>query len=272
VGFWTNRLVFKGIRAPLNTIDPYVEATPTMEAVSTPFKSNLKLFAGFEWRPFQRNPWLENFRPFGDIPILRFIRNYRFYVQYGDRKNLKNEIEGSRDYNLQYGVQIFYEWGVEVPPLWETKPTKFWEYLEQYVWGEYFGNYSFQTTDFGPEDDYDAWLFNSNVMLGIKWPVIPLPQNPINDQLVLMPYMRFEHVNSASFSFPFQNQYYVAAGLRIMPFRTWRFKENEWLAKTKFFAEWVGVGLVQHAKQDGEAPNVVRYDLRFGINFSYRRF
>lgn len=269
VGFWTNRLVFKGIRAPLNTIDPFVEVTPTLESNGADFKSNAKFWAGFEWRPLQRNPFLYNFRPWGGIAILEWMRNWRLYVQYGDRKNLKDQIVGSDSHNLVYGAQIFYEWGVEVPPLWEKSPTKFSEYVEQYVWGEYFGNYAFETTNFGPEEDFDAWILNSNIMVGIKWPRIPLPQNPINDELILMPYMRFEQTSNTEFSFPYQNQYFIGAGLRIMPFRTWRFKENDWLAKTKLFVEWVGVGNVQNFKGESSAP---RYDLRVGMNFSHRRY
>jgi len=108
--------------------------------------------------------------------------------------------------------------------------------------------------------------------LGIKLPGIPLPHNYINDELVLMPYMRFEHVNNAEYSFWYQNQYFVAAGLRIMPFRTYRWKENEWLSKTAIFGEWCGIGGAQRVKQSGEVPGLPNYDLRFGVKFSSRRF
>ncbi|HXV27880.1 MAG TPA: hypothetical protein VD913_02845 [bacterium] len=272
VGFWTNRLVFKGIRAPLNTIDPYVEATTALEATGTDFASVLRLFAGFEWRPLQRNPWLLNFRPWGGIHILEWIRNWRLYVVYGQRYNLKDEITNSEDHDVIFGAQIFYEWGVELPPLDQPRPSRFSDYVEQYVWGEYFGDYRHETTNFGPNDDFNSWILNSNIHLGIKLPGIPLPSNPINDELVLMPYVRFEEVTNTSSSFAFQNQYFVAAGIRVMPFRNWRYKENEWLSKTKLFAEWVGVGRVQNFRQDGEAPDVVDFDLRFGVNISNRRF
>jgi len=272
VGFYTNRLVFKGIRAPLNTIDPYVEATASLEATGVDFASVLKTFAGLEWRPLQRNPWLLNYRPWGGIHILEWVRNWRLYVQYGERFNLKDEIQGSKNNDLIFGAQMFYEWGVELPPLDQPRPRTFSDYVEQFVWGEYFGDYRHESTNFGPEDDFNAWILNSNIHLGIKLPGIPLPSNPIADQFVLMPYLRFEHVNNTEFSFHFQNRYFVAVGARWMPFRNWRFKENEWLSKTKIFGEYVGVGRAQNAKQDGEAPNVVDYDLRFGVNISNRRF
>lgn len=271
VGFWTNRLVFKGIKAPLSTIDPFIEATTALESNGKDFASHLDLSAGLEWRPFSRNPWLSNFRPWG-IPLLEWIRNYRFYVQYLDRKNLKDEISGSRDYDLRYGVQIFYEWGMDLPPISEAPPDTFWEHLRQNLWGEYFGDYRFHTTNFSSEEDFDAWILNSSVILGFRLPGIPLPPNPINDELVLMPYLRFEHVNNTEFGFDFENRYFVASGVRWMPFRTYLYKENEWLSKVKIFAEYVGIGLVQHGKQDGEAPDAIRYDLRFGVNISQRRF
>ena len=272
VGYWSNRLVFKGIRFPLNTIDPYVENTTTIEAVGAEYKSRTDFFAGLEWRPFARNPWLFNYRPFGDIPILEWIRNYRFYIMYGDRKNIKGEITNAAAHELVWGVQIFYEWGVELPPLDRPDPETFWEHVEDIVWGEYFGNYRTEKTNFGSEDDFDAFIFNSSVIWGIKLPGIPLPKNPLNNELMLMPYLRFEHVNNSDFSFPYQNRYSVSAGVRWMPFRTWKWKENEWLSKTKLFLEWYAIGKTQHFKQDGEAPHAVRTDLRVGLNFSSRRF
>ena len=272
VGFWTNRLVFKGIRAPLSTIDPFIEDTIAMESNGTDFKNTMKVWGGLEWRPFSQNAWLLNFRPWS-LPLLEWVRNYRFYVMYGERINLKDEIGGgSADTDLNYGVQIFYEWGIDLPPAGEGAPSAIPDYLREYVWGEYFGNYRFEKTNFGIEEDFNAWIFNSSVILGFRLPGIPLPANPINDELVLMPYMHFEHVNNSEFSFPFQNQYFVGAGVRWMPFRTYRFKENEWLSKVKVFGEYVGVGDVQNTKQNGEAPYAVRYDWRVGVSMSSRRF
>ena len=273
VGYWTNRLVFKGIRFPLHTIDPFVETTISMQSDSADYASNLQLFAGLEWRPLARNAWLYNFRPFGDIPILEWMRNYRFYIKYGDRKNIKGEITNSKDYDLIWGVQCYYEWGTELPPLDEGKPEKFTDYIRQYVWGEYFGDYYVSKTNFSSVKGFNAFIANSSIIMGIKLPGIPLPHNYINDELVFMPYLRFEHVNNASYSFWYQNQYFLAAGLRWMPFRTYRWKENEWLSKTAVFGEYVGVGGTQRVKQaTGEAPLIPTYDLRFGVKFSSRRF
>lgn len=271
VGFWTNRIVLKGIRAPLATINPYVEATAAVESVGIDFKSNLKLYAGLEWRPLENNAWLYNYRPWG-LPLLEWIRNYRFYVQYGNRKNIKDEILGSTDHDLHAGVQIFYEWGIDLPALTEGRPTTIPDFLRKYIWGEYFGNYRYEMTNFGSEDDYAAILLNSSMILGFRLPGIPLPENPINNELVLMPYLRFEHVNNTELSFPYQNYYFLGTGVRWMPFRNYRYKENEWLSKVKIFGEYVGIGQVQHAKQNGEAPNATRYDFRLGINISSRRF
>lgn len=272
VGFWTNRLLFKGIRAPLSTIDPFVESTVAMESNGTDFKDNMKLWAGLEWRPFSQNPWFLNFRPWS-LPLLEWVRNYRVYVMYGELINLKDELEGGpSDTDLHYGVQIFYEWGIDLPPAGEGEPSAIPDYLREYVWGEYFGNYRFEKTNFGGQDDFNAFILNSSILVGFRLPGIPLPPNPINDEFVLMPYMHFEHVNNTEFSFPFQNQYFVGAGVRWMPFRTYKFKENEWLSKVKVFGEYVGVGNVQHAKQDGEAPNATRYDWRVGVSMSSRRF
>jgi len=272
VGYWTNRLVFSGIRFPLHNIDPFIESTISMDSTGTPFSNNLQLYAGLEWRPLARNPWLLNFQPFGGIPILEWMRNYRFYIKYGNQYNIKEDITNSRDNDLIWGLQCFYEWGTELPPLDEGKPEKFSDYIRQYVWGEYFGNYFVSKTGFSSEKSFNALIANSTVIMGIKLPGIPLPHNYINDELVFMPYMRFEHTNNAEYSFWYQNQYYVAAGLRIMPFRTYRWKENEWLSKTAIFGEWCGVGGAQRVKQDGEVPLIPNYDLRFGVKFSSRRF
>ncbi|HNX68625.1 MAG TPA: hypothetical protein PLL75_05820 [Candidatus Omnitrophota bacterium] len=272
VGYWCNRIVFRGIRAPLHTIDPFIESTINLDSSSNDGSNNLQLFAGLEWRPLARNAWLFNYRPFGDIPILEWIRNYRFYIKYGDRKNLKDEIQNSSDYDLIWGVQCYYEWGTEVAPLDEGKPEKFTDYLRQYVWGEYFGDYYVSKTNFSSEENFNAFIANSSVMLGVKLPGIPLPHNYINDEFVLMPYLRFEHVNNASFSFWYQNQYFLATGIRWMPFRTYRWKENEWLSKTKIYVEYCGIGNAQRVKQQSDPADVPEYDFRVGISFSSRRF
>ncbi len=273
VGYWTNRLVFKGIRAPLNTIDPFFEVTPTLESSSPEYKSNLKVYAGLEWRPLERNPFINNFRPWG-LPLLDWCRNWRLFVEYGDRFALKDEITGSKNYNLVYGAQIFYEWGIDLPGAGEGAPGVFADYLREFVWGEYYGDYHWESTNFGSEKAYNAWVFNSSVLLGFRLPGIPLPQNPINDRLVLMPYMKFEHVNNSEFSFTYQNRIFVAAGVRWMPFRTYKFKENEWLAKMKIFIEYDGVGGIYNPKQGDTDPSygAVQNDFRVGVNISSRRY
>ncbi len=271
VGFWTNRVVFKGIKAPFNTVDPFVEATVSLESNGVDYKDKLELTGGIEWRPFARNALVYNVRPFS-LGLLEFVRGYRFYLQYQNRINLKDEILNSRNHDLKAGVGIFYEFGVEQPAISEGKPEGFSEYVRRYVWGEYFGNYYFTKTDFSSELKFNAFIFNSSIILGLKTPGIPLPANPITDELVLMPYLRFEHVNNTEFSFPYENRYFLAAGARWMPFNNYHFKENEWLYKTKIFMEYLAVGGVQNAKQDGEAPNAVDHDLRFGIAISSRRF
>ncbi len=272
VGYWTNRLVFSGIRFPLHNIDPFIEETIALQSDSADYASNLQLFAGLEWRPLARNPWLLNFQPFGGIPILEWMRNYRFYIKYGNRYNIKNDITGSKDYDLIWGVQCYYEWGTELRPLDEAKPEKFTDYLRQYVWGEYFGNYYVSKTGFGSDKSFNAFIANSTVTLGIKLPGIPIPHNCISDQIILMPYMRFEHVNNAQFSYWYQNQFFVAAGLRWMPFMDYRWKENEWLSKTAVFAEYDGIGGAQRVKAQGEPGVVPNYDFRVGVKFSSRRF
>lgn len=270
VGYWTNRVVVKGIRAPLNTIDPYVESTINLTSGPTPWASTFELWAGLEWRPLERNVWLQNFRPFGNIPILEWMRNYRFYIQYGNNYNIKEQFT-AENYDLVWGLAIFYEWGIDLPPLDEPKPVKFSDYLRQYVWGEYYGNYSVFKTEFSSQKSFNAFIANSSVMLGLHLPGIPLPHNPINDQLSLMPYLHFEHINNAEYSFWYENQMFLGVGIRWMPFREYRWKENEWLSKTKVYGEWIGIGRAQRYKQDG-SPNVPNYDLRFGVQFSSRRF
>jgi hypothetical protein len=269
VGFWTNRIVMKGIKAPFNTIDPYVEATIALDSSGVDFKNNGIFSVGLEWRVFARNAWLMNTR-FWSLPLLAFVRNYRFYIEYQDRKNMLDEIVGGKAHDWKGGIGIFYEWGIDPPPISEGPPSTIPDYIRRYVWGEYFGNYYFTHTNFNAEDDVNAFIFNSSIILGIRLPGIPLPPNPINDKFVLMPYMRFEHVNNSEFSFPFENRYFVAAGIRWMPFNNYRYKDNEWLAKTKIFFEYIGVGKV-HTWKNPDEVMPIDYDLRVGVNISSKR-
>jgi len=270
--FWSNRFVVKGLRGPFDTsFDPYVEILPAIESNGVDFKSNMKLIGGVQWYPFLRSAMLQNFRPWG-IPIVDFVRGYRIYAQYLFRENLKDEILGSKDTDLWAGVDIFYEWGLKLRSLDEAslRPTLSRRILES-IWGEYYGTYHWEKTDFSSIPQFQSWILNSSLTLGVKWPVIPLPENPVNNELVFMPYLRFEHVTNPNHPLFYQNYFLTAAGLRLMPFRSYQFSENEWLYKTKFFVEYIGV------------PSAIRYsantptdtpgrDLRFGVAFSYRRF
>ncbi len=271
VGYWTNQVVFEGLKFPLHTIDPYLEITTALDSTGIDFKSNMIGTVGAEWRPLARNPWLVNFQPYG-IPLLEWARNIRFYTQYSNRWNIKGEILNARNYDLQAGISLFYEFGIDLPPIDQGGPTKMSEYIREYVWGELYGNYYYSKTGFSSEDDYDALIANSSITLGFKTPAVHLPDNVFFDQIVLMPYMRFEHVNNDQFSFPYSNRYFVAAGVRWMPFRTYKHKNNEWLAKLKVFGEYAGIGDAQNVKQDEEAPNAITHDLMFGVKFSSNRY
>lgn len=273
VGYYTNRVVLKGIRfIGEPTIDPYVEITAALESQGANFPKHLDLIGGLEYRPFGRVEFFENFN-FQSLHLLKFIRNYRFYVQYLERKNLSDEIGGSPDTDLHAGVDVFYEWGVELPLPWVVPQREgIIDYIHDYVWGEYFGNYNWRKTNFSSVDGYHAWIYNSSLMVGIKWPSIPLPNNPINPEFLLMPYLRLEHITVPRRSeLSFDNRIFVAAGIRWMPFRSYQFEHNEWLFKTKLFAEYVGVGGVHHP--GGANPDdVPNRDWRAGINVSFKRY
>ena len=272
VGYYTNRIVFKGLRffgEP--TIDPFVEATAALQSDGGNFQKHLDLIAGLEYRPLGRARFTENF-DFQGIHILQFMRNYRFFVQYMERKNLSDEIAGSPDTDLWAGVDIFYEWGIGLDaPQPKIQYNHFADWVHDYVWGEYYGSYRWEKTDFSTVDSYRSWLFNSSVILGIKWPSIALPHNPINDELLFMPYFRFEHTtNPRRPELYYQNQMFVSVGVRWMPFRSYQFENNEWLFKTKFFGEFVGIGGNQHTwgSPTGDVPHT---DWRVGVAMSVRR-
>ncbi|OGW86936.1 MAG: hypothetical protein A3C35_00120 [Omnitrophica bacterium RIFCSPHIGHO2_02_FULL_46_11] len=272
VGFYTNRIVFKGIRffgEP--TIDPFIEATVALETQGANFTKHLDLIAGLEYRPLGRALFPENFT-FQGVHILQFMRNYRLFVQYMERKNLTDEIPGSADTDLWAGVDIFYEWGIDMDaPQAKIQYNHFADWVHDYVWGEYYGSYRWEKTDFSTVDGYNSWLYNSSVVLGIKWPSIALPRNPVNDELLLMPYFRFEHVtNPRRLDLSHQNRMFVAVGVRWMPFRSYQFEHNEWLFKTKFFGEYVGIGGAHFpgGAHPGDVPNT---DWRVGVAVSFKR-
>ncbi len=272
VGFLSNRLVFRGLRfLGEPTIDPYVEVTGALETRGANYKDHLDLVAGLEYRPFSRVNFLENFN-FDGFYFLKFVRSLRFYVQYMDQKNLTDEITGSPDTDFRAGVDIYYEWGVDLPLPWVVpQRTQLSDWIHDFVWGEYFGNYRYEVTDFSAIDGFNAMVYNSSLTLGIKWPSIPLPKNPINDQLTLMPYIRFEHVTDLRrLDLVYQNRLLIIPGIRWMPFRSYQFEHNEWLFKTKIFAEYVGIGGTIHPfAGDDSLPN---HDWRAGVAVSFKRY
>jgi hypothetical protein len=273
VGYWTNRLVFKGIKfVGEPTIDPYLESTVALESNGLSYADHLDLIAGLEYRPFGRSAFLDNFN-FEGLYLLKFARNYRFYVQYMERKNITDEIAGSQDTDVWTGLDIFYEWGIDLQRPWvEAKRTRMSDWVGDFVWGEYYGNYRFEKTDFSTNKHFNSWILNSSLILGVKFPTIDLPANPINDQFQLMPYLRFEQTANPNRTYlSYQNQMFMAAGIRWMPFRSFQFENNEWLFKTKVFGEFVGLGGVWHPGSSS-APDTPGYDWRVGVAFSYRRY
>ncbi len=270
VGFWTNRIVFKGIRFPLSTVDPFVELTVAPEATGNDGGNQLDAVVGLEWRPLVRNAWLDNFRP-GGIPLLIWAKNYRAVIAYYNRRNLKDEIALIRDFDLRAGVDIFYEWGIDMPALDQGKGKGLAGFLAEYTWGEYFGDYKWRDTNFTSREDFDAWIFDTSITLGAKVPLFRLPPNPINEQLMLMPYLRFGAISNTKIPNPADNRYFLAVGLRWMPFRDYRFANNEWLFKTKVFGEYLGIGKVQNFKQDDSRPYPDE-DWRIGVAWSLRRY
>ena len=273
VGYVTNRIVLKGLQfIGEPTIDPYVEVTTALESQGQNFPSHLDLIAGLEYRPFSRTNAFENFN-FDGLYVAKFVRNYRFFIQYMERKNLTDEITGSADTDLWFGMDIFYEWGVDLPLPWVIpERARFSHWIRDFVWGEYYGSYRYERNDFSSIDGFNSWILNSSLTLGVKWPSIPLPRNPINDALTLMPYLRLEHVtNPRRSDLAFQNRIFVAAGIRWMPFRSYQFEHNEWLFKTKLFAEYVGIGGTHHP--GGANPDdVPNRDWRVGLNVSFKRY
>ena len=274
VGFWTNRVVFKGIRfIGEPTIDPYVEAIGALESQGANFPKHLDLVAGLEYRPFGRVAFFENFN-FEGLYLLKFVRNFRFYLQYMERKNLSDEILNSPDTDIDGGMDVYYEIAQALDSPWvvRERPRGLVDLIDRYVWGEYFGHYYYRKTNFSAVDGYNAWIYNSSLILGIKGPSFALPRNPINDEFLLMPYIRLEHVTVPRRSdLSYDNRIFVAAGIRWMPFRSYQFEHNEWLFKTRIFGEYVGLGGVHHP--GGANPDdIPNRDWRAGVAISYNRY
>lgn len=255
-GFFFNRIVFRGIKFFGSSIDPYIEHDLRFETNDLDFNNTIDFAAGLEWRPLRRDRTLD------DNPWIEWIRNYRIFIEYIRREPIKDVIAFSRDHDVKVGVDFFKEWGIDLPKEGEK---------DGLFWGEYFGDYNFQKTNFSSIDDFDSFLFNSNIKFGLKWPRIPLPDNPINNELVFMPYILFEHVNNSGQSSFFQNRYFAGAGLRLMPFRDYRFLNSQWVFRTKLFFEYEGIGGTQDSKA-GAPSNVPEHDYRLGVNISLNRF
>ncbi|MDD5085414.1 MAG: hypothetical protein PHE61_05140, partial [Candidatus Omnitrophica bacterium] len=94
----------------------------------------------------------------------------------------------------------------------------------------------------------------------------------ISDNVTFMPYFIFEHVENSHFSAFYENRLFCGAGLRVMPFRNYRYCNNEWLFKTRFFIEWIGINQAWYTKDSPRPLNGRQHDLRFGIGLSYRRY
>ncbi len=255
-GFNSNRVVFRGLKFFGSSIDPYVEGIIRFETNSRAFSNSIDWTGGLEYRPFRLNKALEK------SPWTEWAKNIRMYLTYTRRDPIKDISFGDRDHDLQVGIDYFKEWGIDLPKEGDD---------DSFLWGEWFGNYYFSKTGLGSTDDFDSYVLNSAVRMGIKWPRIPLPENPINDELVVMPYFLFEHVNTTGTGFFFQNRYFVGAGVRLMPFRSYRFLNSQWLFKTKLFFEYEGVGSTQYSKRNPPS-SVPDRDYRLGINVSLNRF
>lgn len=260
VGYYCNRIVFRGIWTPIGdtTVDPYIEITPNLESNGRDYSSYLEVLAGFEWRPFHRNIMMQN------EPMLDWMRNLRMFITYGNRYPLKLPYWGKR-HDLEWGVEIYKEWGIDLPDIKESHPSDFW-------WSEVYSKLSFATEGFRSTDNNNCWIANSNIKIGIKWPRIPIPENLISDNVTFMPYFLFEHVENSHFRAWYENRLFCGAGLRVMPFRNYRYCNNEWLFKTRFFIEWIGINQAWYTKDSPRPLNGRQHDLRFGVGISYRRY
>lgn len=269
--FWSHRLVFKGIRfLGDTTIDPFVEVVPAAQTDGDDGDTHLELKAGLEWRPFVRNAYLSNYQPYG-VPLLDWLRNLNVFVDYRQRKNIKGRYDdGVKTYDMRAGVALFKEWGVEMPDIYEYHKTGRWFKPNDLFWGEYFMEMYWDKTNFTAGDNLNSFIDSTQAFkIGLKWPRFPLPENPINTDLVLMPYFVFEDARSSDHADFFRNRYYYGWGLRLMPFRDFRFMENEWLFKTKLFVEYLQD--IHYTKNKPPGP-VPEKDIRLGLNVSLRRF
>ena len=256
VGFFNNRIVIRGVKFFGSSIDPYIEMTVRGETNSRPFATTLDLIAGFEYRPFRLNKWL------AASPWTDWIRNFRGYILYEQREPVKDFIENARDHDVEVGFDFFKEWGIDMPKEGEK---------DTWLWGELFMNNRFRKTDFSPIDDYDSFVWNNAGKIGIKFPRFKVPKNSINDEFVVMPYMFFDETATSSVRSFFENRWFLGAGVRWMPFRSYRFLNSQWLFRMKIFGEYVGIGSADYTK-DEPVNSVPTHDYRVGVNISLNRF
>ncbi len=270
VGYFSNRLVFKGLRfLASTTIDPYVEVTPSLESNGLDYASYVQIAGGFEWRPFARSAFLQNFQPYG-LPLLDWLRNLRTYVAYVQNKNIKYKFDDPvKTYSLEAGITLFKEWGIDLPTYERfSSEGKFFK-KSDLVWGELYGEYIFDKTNYTAGDNLNCMLYTTAFKIGLKFPRFPLPNNPINEEFLVMPYFLFEDTRNGEFSRFYQNRMFYGWGVRWMPFRDYRFVNNEWLFKTKFFFEYIQDVNYTKNEPDGAVPEK---DFRLGVNVSLRRF
>lgn len=256
VGFFFNRLLFRGLKFAGSSIDPYIEHDLRFEANDLNFNNTIDFAAGLEYRPFRKNKWLES------SPWTAWIMNFRTFVEYIRREPVKDIILFSRDHEVKAGVDYFKEWGIDMPKEGDQ---------DTWLWGELFIDWHFEKTNFSVDDDFDAFIFNDAAKIGIKWPRIPLPKNSINDELVIMPYILYDRVANSGHSSFFQNRFFLGGGVRLMPFRSYRLMNSQWLFRTKIFFEYEGIGAAQYTKADPPS-RVPDRDYRVGVNFSLNRF
>lgn len=270
VGYFSNRLVFKGLRSfNGTTVDPFIEAVPVMDGTGTDYASYLQVAAGLEWRFFANNIFLQNYQPYG-LPVLDWMRNLRAYIKYAQNKNIKGQYEDwVKTYDFLAGVSIFKEWGIDLPSVDQYNAGGKYFKKNDFLWGELYGDWAFNKTNFTAGDNLNCFLAVTAFKVGVKFPRFPLPDNPINEEMLVMPYFLFENANNSDFSRYYQNYYFHGWGVRWMPFRDYRFANNEWLFKTKIFFEYIENRSFLKGKPPPDVPNE---DCRLGINVSFRRF
>lgn len=264
VGYFANRVRVRGLAMPFgSSVDPYIEGILAFTSNGVDYNNTLDGRFGVEYRPFR------GMKLFAKHWYTSWIQNLRGHIDYANRFATKDPILYSPDHDWAAGVDVFKEWGIDIPE--EGKPDLFW--------GEYYGDYAFHRTNFsyiGYENKYNSFVANTRVLGGVKFPNIPLPDNPVNNYFTFMPYMGWEWINNNHLGgLFFENKYTVFAGVRWMPFRNKKFERHEWIYKMKLFFEYDGIGSVQYTKSspaETEPSHKIRDDFRIGVNISSNRF